>query len=70
MNVMDSGADGSEDDDYVDDDNSNDLKLKMIRRGNKLFRVRNLLIFTLQSTFILNIIGSKLLGILYDEFLF
>lgn len=36
---MDSGADGSDDEDYVDDDNSNDLKLKMIRRGNKLFRV-------------------------------
>ena len=38
MHVADSGADVSDDDEY-DDDNSNDLKLKMVRRGNKLFRV-------------------------------
>lgn len=39
LQIADSAADGSDyDEDYNDDDSSNDLKLKMIRRGNKLFR--------------------------------
>ncbi|XP_057304729.1 chromodomain-helicase-DNA-binding protein 5-like isoform X2 [Hydractinia symbiolongicarpus] len=37
LNIQESGE-GSEDDDFLDDESSNDLKLKMIRRGNKIFR--------------------------------
>ena len=43
--IINESLDASEEDDFLDDESCNDhLKLKMIRRGNKIFRVRTVLL--------------------------